>query len=136
MPYLTFHGNAAAALKFYSKALGGEVVYQQTYGDAPMDCPPEQKDKIMHATFKAGDLTLMVSDASHGKEPSGGTNLSLSINFTDEESIEKTFAALSEGATIGMPLENTFWGAKFGMLTDQFGFHWMFNHDLKKDDNK
>ena len=134
VPYLTFNGSAAEALAFYSKALNGGVLHQQTFGESPMECAEDQKDKIMHATFKAGNLMFMASDGMPGKVPLSGDNLSLSINFTDPESIEKTFAALSEGGTVTMPLQDTFWGAKFGMLKDKFGFHWMFNHDLKKED--
>ena len=132
VPYLNFNGNAAEALAFYSKALNGAVLFQQTFGESPMDSPADMKDKIMHASFKAGDLTLMVSDCMPGQSLTAGTNVSLSLNFTDIASIEKTFTALSEGATITMPLQDTFWGARFGMLTDKFGFHWMFNHDIAK----
>lgn len=134
VPYLNFNGNAAEALAFYSKVLDGAVLFQQTFGESPMESPAEMKDKIMHATFKAGDLTIMVSDCMPGQPLLAGTNVSLSLNFTDEAAIEKTFAAFSEGSKITMPLQETFWGAKFGMLTDKFGFHWMFNHDLKKEE--
>ena len=133
VPYLNFNGNAAEALAFYSKALNGAVQFQQTFGESPMPVGPEFKDKIMHATFKAGDLTIMCSDTNDHMGPvSGGNNLSLSLNFKDIESIDKTFNALSEGGKITMPLQDTFWGARFGMLTDKFGFNWMFNHDIKK----
>jgi PhnB protein len=133
VPYLNFNGNAAEAMAFYSKALNGAVVFSQKYGDSPMPAGPESKDKIMHATFKAGDLTIMCSDTNEQMGPvTAGTNVSLSLNFNDLESIEKTFNALSEGGKVTMPLQDTFWGARFGMITDKFGFHWMFNHDIKK----
>lgn len=135
VPYLNFNGNAKEALAFYSKALDGTVIFQQTFGESPMESPAEMKDKIMHARFEAkGGLQIMVSDTMPDYPFIAGTNVSLSLNFTDVESIEKTFAALSEGANITMPLQDTFWGAKFGMLTDKFGFNWMFNHDLKKEE--
>lgn len=134
VPYLSFNGDAAAALAFYAKAFDGQVVFQQTFGEAPGECPPGLKDKIMHATFKAGDLTLMASDGPDGFKSMTGTNTSLSLNFPSVESIEKVFKALSEGATISMPLQDTFWGARFGMLTDKFGINWMFNHDYQKKD--
>ena len=136
VPYLNFDGNAADALAFYSKALDGAVIFQQTFGDSPMEAPAEAKDKIMHATFKAGELTIMVSDRMPEYPFIQGTTVSLSLNFNDIESIEKTFAAMSEGANITMELQDTFWGARFGMLTDKFGFHWMFNHDIKKEEAK
>ena len=133
VPYLTFNGNAVEALAFYSKALTGNVTFQQTYAEAKMETHNDYKDKIMHAIFKAGDLIFMVSDdVQPGQPVSGGTNLSLSLNFNEQSEFEKTFAALSEGGKVTMELQDTFWGAKFGMLTDKFGFNWMFNHDYKK----
>ena len=132
IPYLTFNGNAAEALDFYSKALNGEIVFKQTFGDSPMESPEDQKNKIMHASFKAGDLNFLVSDTMKGQAATLGSNLSLSLDFKDVESIDKTFAALSEGGKVTMELQDTFWGAKFGMLTDKYGFNWMFNHDYKK----
>lgn len=135
VPYLNFNGNAAEALEFYSKVLEGSVAYSQTYGDSPMPVSEEQKNRIMHATFKAGDLIFMCSDTNdHMGEVSPGTNVSLSLNFQDVASIDKTFNALSEDGNITMPLQDTFWGARFGMITDKYGFHWMFNHDIKKPD--
>jgi len=135
VPYLNFNGNAAEALAFYSEALEGSVAFQQSYGESPMPVSEEQKNRIMHATFKAGDLIFMCSDTNDHMGPvAAGTNVSLSLNFPDVESIDKTFNALSEGGNVTMPLQDTFWGARFGMITDKYGFHWMFNHDLKKQD--
>jgi len=132
IPYLNFNGNASEALDFYAKALNGEVVYKQTYGESPMESAPEDKGKIMHASFKAGDLNFLVSDGNAANQVSSGNNLSLSLNFENLEDINKTFAALSEGGKVTMKLQDTFWGARFGMLTDKYGFNWMFNHDYKK----
>jgi PhnB protein len=134
VPYLMFNGNTAEALAFYAKAFDGKTLFQQSFGESPMgnETPDEYKSKIMHATFQAGDLTFMVSDSMPGQQVSGGTNLSLSLNFKTVADIDKIFAALSEGAKVTMPLQDTFWGAKFGMLTDKFGINWMFNHDYEK----
>ena len=135
IPYLNFNGNAAEALAFYSKAFNGNVVFQQTFGESPMEAPADFKDKVMHATFQAGSLTLMVSDCMPDQKVTNGSNMSLSLNFSTVEDIEKVFAALSDGANITMPLNDTFWGARFGMLTDKFGINWMFNHDYDKKDH-
>ena len=133
-PYLNFNGNAAEALAFYSKAFDGEVVFQQTYGDNPMGGDESWKDKITHASFQAGSLTFMVSDIMHADQKvTSGSNTQLSLNFKHEEDIDRVFAAMSEGAKITMPLQDTFWGAKFGMLVDQFEIHWMFNFDRPKE---
>lgn len=133
IPYLNFNGNTAEVLAFYTSVFNGSVVHQQTFGESGMPVDEDWKDKIMHAVFKSGDLTLMFSDAQKTDEQlTSGTNLSLSLNFTEEEEIDSVFSELSDGATITMPLDKTFWGAKFGMLTDKFGINWMFNHDYEK----
>lgn len=134
VPYLNFNGNAAEALAFYAGALDGKILYQQTFGESPMPSTEEMKHKIMHATFEAGNLVLMVSDCPPGQSVTSGTNISLSLNFPDMASIEKTFVALSQGGKITMELQDTFWGARFGMLTDRFGINWMFNYDMPKDE--
>lgn len=136
VPYLMFNGNASDALAFYAGVFDGKTLFQQTFGESPMagETTEEYKSKIMHATFQAGNLTFMVSDNMPGHQVNGGTNLSLSLNFKSVADIDKTFAGLSEGATVTMPLQDTFWGAKFGMLTDKFGINWMFNHDYEKKD--
>ena len=129
VPYLTFNGNAAEALAFYSKVLDGKILYQQTFGESPMPSSDDTKNKILHATFQADKLTFMVSDSMPDNPATAGSHISLSLNFNSIEAIGKTFAALSEGAKITMELQDTFWGARFGMLTDKFGINWMFNHD-------
>ena len=134
VPYLLFNGNAAEALAFYSKALNGKVVFQQTFGESPMPSTDDMKDKIMHASFQADRLALMVSDCPPDKPATNGNSIQLSLNFSDVPSIEKTFTALAEGGTITMELQDTFWGARFGMLIDKFGITWMFNHDKEQKD--
>ena len=129
IPYLNFNGNAKEALDFYAAALGGDVIQVQTFGGANMAQDESMKDKILHAVFAAGELKFMVSDCPPGVSVKEGDQVSLSLNFMDLESIEKTFAALSTGGTITMPMQDTFWGARFGMAKDKFGVHWMFNHD-------
>ena len=134
IPYLNFNGNASEALDFYAIALEGKVMQQQTFGGAGMAQNESMKDKILHAVFEAGALKFMVSDCPPGVSVSEGDQVSLSLNFNDLDTIEKTFAALSEGGNITMPMQDTFWGARFGMTKDKFGVHWMFNHDYQKKD--
>lgn len=131
-PYLNFNGNAKEALDFYVHGLNGQIVHLSTFGEANMAHTDDMKDKILHALFQSGDLKFMVSDCPPGVSVSSGDQVSLALNFTDLESIEKTFAALSNGGNITMPLQDTFWGARFGMCKDKFGVLWMFNHDYPK----
>jgi len=132
IPYLNFNGNATEALAFYAKALNGEVRESQTFGAAGMATDESMKDKILHAIFEAGQLKFMVSDCPPGVTVTLGDQVSLSLNFSELELIEKTFAALADGGHVTMPLQDTFWGARFGMAKDRFGVHWMFNHDFEK----
>ncbi len=132
IPYLNFNGNAKEALDFYAKALGGKVTQSSTFADANMAEDESMKDKILHAVFEAGNLKFMVSDCPPHVSVSSGDAVSLSLNFSDLDTIEKTFIALAEGGNITMPMQDTFWGARFGMTKDKYGVHWMFNHDLPK----
>lgn len=134
IPYLNFNGNAAEALTFYSRALKGSVTLQSTFGEANMAQDESMKNKILHAVFEAGDLKFMVSDCPPGVSVQPGDQVSLSLNFTNLEAIENTFAALAEGGSITMPIQDTFWGARFAMTKDKFGVHWMFNYDYPKDE--
>ena len=128
--YLSFNGNCREAMEFYHGCLGGTLDVQ-SFGDVQGEkSPKSERDLVMHAKIVNGDFLLMASDTTeaHGKTTTG-TAVTLSLNCTSEEEIDNYFAKVSEGGTVTMPLENTFWGAKFGMFTDKFGMHWMMNFD-------
>jgi PhnB protein len=128
IPYVFFNGNCREAVQFYEKVLGGKVQSLHIYGDSPMgqDMPPDQKNKIMHAHMIVGNSVLMASDAIHGRY-SAPQGFSLSVSVKDPAEAERVFAALAEGGAIQMPIAQTFWSLRFGMLTDQFGMPWMVN---------
>jgi PhnB protein len=133
-PYLNFDGNAAKAVKLYESALGAKVETMSRFGDVP-DVPaaPEHQDRVMHAVLRLGERGLiMLSDTMPGMPFVKGTNAYVALHFDDVADMERKFAALAEGGQVGMPLNDTFWGARFGMLTDAFGVNWMFNCELKK----
>ncbi|TDH25517.1 VOC family protein [Segetibacter sp. 3557_3] len=130
-PYIHFAGNAREALDFYAGALGGEVLDVQQYGDSPVPADEDYKDKIMHARLSFDNNLIMISDVFKGQPVSTEGNVHLSLDVDDQDKIDALFSKLAEGGAIMMPLENTFWGARFGMLKDKFGVHWMLNHQLK-----
>ncbi|HEY1040114.1 MAG TPA: VOC family protein [Bacteroidia bacterium] len=120
-PYLNFNGNAREAMTFYKECLGGELTIMDFDNGTP---------GVMHANLYSGDIVIFASDCPPGTPAiTFGTSVSLSINCMSREQVDKFFNALSKGGNIIMPLEDTFWGAYFGMLTDKFGIHWMFNYD-------
>ena len=128
-PYLSFGGRCEEAIEFYRKALGAEVRMMMRFKEAPekqTDMPECFQDKIMHASLQIGDSVLMASDGRcEGAQAFEG--FSISIQLADEAEAERVFAALSDGGLVTMPLEQTFWAPKFGMLQDRFGVGWMIN---------
>jgi PhnB protein len=133
-PYLNFSGNAEEAFNFYKSVFGGEFITLQRYKDIPdaAGVPAEGGEKIMHISFPIGkDSILMASDVaeSMGKPFTMGNNFSLSVNADSEAEADQLFNGLAAGGKVTMPLQKTFWGAYFGMLTDRFGIQWMVNHD-------
>lgn len=129
-PYLFFSGNCEEAMSFYKECLNGEITALQRFGDAEMPVEDDHKRKIMHGELKAEGITIMFSDGAPHKEITGGNNVQLSINLESEEEQNRIFEALSEEGEITMPLENTFWGARYGMLTDRYGIRWMLNCEV------
>jgi len=131
--YVTFAGNCEEALNFYKEVLNGEILQISHMGDGQMQVPEILKDKVMHARLKIGENVLYMSDTFDPASIKQGNNVSLSLQIEDTTKLEKLFNNLSAGGTVKMPLEDTFWGARFGMLTDKFGIHWMLNCQLKKE---
>lgn len=130
VPYLWFNGSCAEAFRFYEKALGGKIVDMLPHRGTPASehVPADWQDKIMHAHMKIGDAALMASDVPPGHyKPAQG--FSVSLHVKTEAEAEQAFNALAEGGTVTMPMEKTFWAARFGMLTDRFGVPWMVNCD-------
>ena len=131
--YLNFDGNCRDAMKFYAKCLDAEVNLMP-FSEAPGDIPKDAKDRIMHARLdKAGSTVLMASDTMPGMPFKQGNNFSISVNCESIEGIDRLFKAFGENGKVTMPLQDTFWGARFGMLTDQFGVNWMFNFEKPKE---
>ena len=127
-PYLSFNGQCEVAFKFYERCLGGKIVAMMTYGGSPMEkqTPPEWRNKIMHARLMVGDKILMGSDAPPDRYESM-KGFSVTLGIDDPNDAECIFHALSKNGTMQMPIQKTFWAARFGMLVDQFGTPWMIN---------
>lgn len=127
-PYLMFNGTCEAAFKFYEKVLGGKIEAMMPHEGTPAEehVPAEWRKKIMHARLVLGDEVLMASDAPPEHfQPMKGFSVSLNVDKPAEA--ERIFQALSEKGSITMPLQQTFWASRFGMLVDQFGTPWMIN---------
>jgi len=127
-PHLNFNGDCEAAFKFYEKCLGGKITFMMPYAGSPAASfvPPEWQSKILHATLMVGSSLLQASDAPppHFQKPQG---FSVTLALDDPIQAERIFLALAEDGTVSMPLQETFWAARFGMLVDRFGTSWMIN---------
>ena len=125
---LSFDGNCEAAFDFYERNLGGKVVFKLTWGDSPMakDVPTEWNGKLLHATLILGDTALLGHDAVPRtyQAPRG---FSITLGLDDPEHAERVFRLLAEKGAIAMPLQETFWAHRFGVVTDQFGIPWKIN---------
>jgi PhnB protein len=130
-PYLNFDGTAQKAIQLYEKALGAKVENIMRFGDAP-GTSPEHKDRVMHSLLRIGPNALMVSDTMPGTPLTAGSNAHVCLDFDDPQDLVARFGALAQGGQVTVPLADTFWGAKFGMLTDAYGASWMFNCMLQK----
>ncbi|PPE75559.1 VOC family protein [Solimonas fluminis] len=128
-PYLSFEGRCEEALEFYKKAAGAQVEMILRFHESPepaMSTKPGNENKIMHCSFRIGESTLMASDGDcGGKAQFGG--ISLTLNLKTEAEAHRYFNALSEGGSVMMPLEKTFFSPAFGVLNDRFGINWMIH---------
>jgi PhnB protein len=128
-PYLFFNGRCEEAINFYRKALGAEVITLMRFKDSPQPAepgmvPPGSENKVMHASLRIGETTLMASDGQCTGQPEF-KGFSLSITAPDDAEAERLFAALADGGQVQMPLAKTFWTSRFGMVADRFGVGWM-----------
>lgn len=135
--YLNFRGNTEEAFNFYKAAFGTEFAVVQRFGDSPgcEGMPVEDKSRIMHVSLPIGKHSVLMGTDVVGEMADKmieGTNIALSISVESESEADQLFAALSAGGRVIIPLEKSFWGAYFGMLTDKFGIQWMINYDYNQ----
>ena len=125
-PYLMFNGHCEEAFRLYERVTGGKIVAMLPHEGTPAagNVPPEWQKKIIHARLMIGDEVIMGSDAppGHYKQP-GGYSVTLRVDTPAEA--ERIFKGLSDGATVHMPMDKTFFAQKFGMLADKYGTPWM-----------
>ncbi|HET6881612.1 MAG TPA: VOC family protein [Pirellulales bacterium] len=130
-PYLNFEGRCEEALNFYRQALGAEVSMLMRFKECPDpmpagSLPPGGENKVMHASFRIGETSLMASDG-HCTGKGAFQGFSLSITVRETAQAERLFGALAEGGEVKMPLTKTFFSPLFGMVADRFGVSWMIH---------
>ncbi|MBU6442267.1 MAG: VOC family protein [Alphaproteobacteria bacterium] len=126
--YLNFNGQCEEAFAFYAKTFKGEVTAQMRWSEMPGgQVPPGMEKKIMHAHLKIGATSILASDSPPDRftKPSG---FGVALGVDSNEEAERVFAALSDGGNVGMPMGETFFAHRFGMVTDRYGTPWLIVH--------
>jgi PhnB protein len=128
-PYLFFEGRCEEALAFYTEKLGAQPAMMMRYKEGPPEnnacnSRPEMAEKIMHASFRVGESVIMASDGMCSGKPNF-QGVSLSLTVEDIEKAEQCFNALADGGQVQLPLTQTFFAKRFGMVADKFGMSWM-----------
>ena len=127
-PYVSFKGQCEEAFTFYQQCLGGELGPIFRYAGSPManQAPDGWQEKVMHGSMTIGGQILQGADLAPDRyeEPKG---FSLSLQVRSTEDAERIFRELARDGTIVMPLEKTFWAARFGIVVDRFAIRWLIN---------
>jgi uncharacterized glyoxalase superfamily protein PhnB len=132
-PYLFYAGRCEEALAFYQESLHAKVGVMMRWSDCPEPPPvgmlPEgYAQKIMHAEFTVGGMTLLASDGCGGPQDKSlsYSGFRQALGVPTEALADRVFAALARnGGHIDMPLKKTFFSPRYGMVTDPFGIGWM-----------
>lgn len=127
--YLFFDGRCEEAIEFYRSALGAEVTTLMRFKDCPEPqdsrmAAPGTENKIMHASLRIGDATVLASDGQCQQQATF-QGFALTLTAPSEAEAERLFAALSVGGQVRMALTKTFFSPRFGMVADRFGVAWM-----------
>lgn len=125
-PYIHFDGNAEEALNHYRDALGGELQIMRFAGSPAESCAPEGwGQKVLHGALQTNVGLLLASDASKDQVRNPGDNIEVAVQVDSEADAERIFSKLGQGGNVTMPLSETFFSPKFGMLIDRFGIKWI-----------
>lgn len=132
-PYLNFTGNCEQAFNFYKSVFGGQFQTLMRFKEVPSQdhVPASEGDKLMHVALPIGQGTLLMGSDRIEAMGAGtrGDNFAISIQTDSEAEATRIFDGLAADGQVTMPLQETFWGARFGMLIDKFGIQWMVNQE-------
>jgi PhnB protein len=131
---LNFYGRTEEAIKFYCKTIEAETLFMMRFRDRPdrTQVKPGTEEKIFHATFRIGSTEIMASDCgceNSRNEIFGG--FSLAIRVETPQKAERFFTALSDGGRILMPIMETFFATRYGIVMDRFGVSWKIMAESK-----
>jgi len=125
---LNFYGRTEEAVNFYCTTIEAETLFMMRFRDRP-DHPklkPGVEEKIFHAAIRIGSTVIMASDCGceHSPAKTNFEGFAFALRVETPEKAERFFAALSDGGRIQMPLRETFFAARYGIVIDRFGISW------------
>jgi PhnB protein len=127
-----FNGQCEAAFKFYERQLGAKIEFLLKWGQSPAgdEVPPEWRDKVLHARLKLGGADLVGGDVLDRdyRQPQG---FSVLLAVDDPQKTEQIFAALADGGSVKMPLQETFWARLYGVVVDRYSIPWEINCETR-----
>jgi PhnB protein len=128
-PHLVVN-DAAGAIEFYKKAFGAQEIHRM---------PMPSGDKLMHAMIRIGDSFIMMADEFPdmkcvGPKSLGGSPVTLHLYVNDVDAAFKR--AVDAGCTVSMPLDDMFWGDRYGKVVDPYGHHWSLAMHIKDQSEK
>jgi len=127
-PYVILDGTANQAIQLYERALGATTETIQRFSDIPgAQVADADKQRVTHARLRIGGGIVMLGDSQPGTPAARDSNVHICLELDSLADTAAKFEALAAGGKVTMPLQDTFWGATFGMLTDAYGVTWMFN---------
>jgi PhnB protein len=125
---LNFYGRTEEAVEFYGRTIDAETLFLMRFRDCPdpAQLRPGMEEKIFHATFRIGSTEIMASDCGCERPPASTAfaNFSLALRVETPEKAERFFASLSDGGQIQIPLQKTFFAARYEIVVDRFGISW------------
>lgn len=135
IPYLAFNGNCAEAMRFYERVLGlgAKLEMMMSGANSPMaaEIPQEHAQRILHARLRFDDGSyIYAGDAPSHLPFDGMKGVTLTMSYASAAEGEAVFGSLSEGGTVIMPYQPTFWAKSAGMVTDKFGTAWAINGEV------
>jgi PhnB protein len=126
--HLTFDNQCRAAFERYCELFGGEIVNITRFSETPdgENVPDDWQDAVIHGSMKIGDSVIAGADIPPERfQKSQG--FFMFVDIPEPKEAERIFAALAEGGDVQMPMQETFWAKRFGVVNDRFGTPWEVN---------
>ncbi|XRG76907.1 VOC family protein [Rossellomorea sp. GAMAL-10_SWC] len=123
--FLMMDGNAKEAIDFYKESLDANLLFCQSFGDAPEDpnspLPENLKDLVAHAILKIGETNIMIADLFPGLQYRNGNNVNICITTNEIEKTNKFYELLKQDGHVVMPLKQVHFSPAYAIVTDKFG---------------